>query len=177
MQARGGALTTQDKVRRTAIVLLVLACLVGLGVAVAQTREVDALGDPVTEDRDPSDVVESGDAEVLATVPPLPDPNAPDLDDIVEQLYPARDSEALQQQQVGIDLGPTYTGVLVLNGVEIPEEQLQRRPELNQVFFQPGDDLAVEELTPGRNCVTALVWRVEETREDSRAVNWCFEVT
>ena len=170
-------MTTQDKLRRTAIVLLVLACLAGLGVAVSRTREVDANGDPIAREQDPSGVAESGDSEILATVPPLPDPNAPDIDDIVEQLYPARDSEALQQQQVGIDLGPTYTGVLVLNGVEIPEEQLQRRPELNQVFFQPGDDLAVEELTPGRNCVTALVWSATETRENSRAVNWCFEVT
>jgi hypothetical protein len=170
-------MTTQDKLRRTAIVLLVLACLAGLGLAVSRTREVDANGDPIAREQDPAGVAESGDSQILATVPPLPDPNAPDIDDIVEQLYPARDSEALQQQQVGIDLGPTYTGVLVLNGVEIPEEQLQRRPELNQVFFQPGDDLAIEELTPGRNCVTALVWRATETRENSRAINWCFEVT
>ena len=170
-------MTTRDKLRRTAITLLVLACIAGLVLAVSRTREVDANGDPVVDEQDPTGVAESGDESALATIPPPPDPNAPDFDDIVEQLFPARDSEALQQQQVGIDLGPTYTGVLVINGVEIPEEQLQRRPELNQVFFQPGDDLAVEELTPGRNCVTALVWRETESRDESRAVNWCFEVT
>ena len=170
-------MTTRDKLRRTAIALVVLACIVGLGAAVNATREVDANGDPVLEERDLDDVTESGDEAALATVPPPPDPNAPDIDDIIEQLYPARDSEVLQQQQVGIDLGPSYTGTLVINGIEIPEEQLQRRPELSQVFFQPGDDLAVEELAPGRNCVTAVVWRLTESREDSRTVNWCFEVT
>ena len=170
-------MTTRDKVRRAAIALVVLACIVGLGAAVASTREVDENGDPIAEDRDLSDVVESGDEAARATLPPPPDPNAPDLEDIVEQLFPARDSEVLRQQQVGIDLGPTYTGTLVINGVEIPEEQLQRRPELNQVFFQPGEDLAVEELTPGRNCVTAIVWKETESRDDSRTVNWCFEVT
>lgn len=170
-------MTTRDKLRRLAIFIVVVLCLVGLGFAASATREVDENGDVVTDEPSVGDVVESGDAEVQATAPPLPDPNAPDLDDIVEQLFPARDSEALQQQQVGIDLGATYTGVLIINGIEIPEGQLQRRPELNQVFFQPGDDLALEELSPGRNCVVAVVWRETETREDGRSVNWCFEVT
>jgi hypothetical protein len=170
-------MTTRDKLRRTGIALLVLACIGGLALAVNATREVDANGDTVTEDQSIDDVVESGDAGILSTLPPPPDPNAPQLDEIVEQLFPPRDSEALRQQQVGVDLGAPYTGILVINGVEIPEDELQRRPELNQVFFQPGDGLAVEELSPGRNCVTAVVWREPESREESRTIDWCFEVT
>lgn len=170
-------MTRRDKLRRLSIFLVVIVCLVGLGIAVSSTREVDENGDVVTEDPSLDDVVESGDESIRTTLPPRPDPDAPELDDIVEQLFPARDSEALRQQQVGIDLGATYTGVLILNGIEIPEGELQRRPELNQVFFQPGDGLAVEELSPGRNCVVAVVWSETETREDSRSVTWCFEVT
>lgn len=98
---------------------------------------------------------------------------------VVEQVIPGRDSEVLQQQQIGVDLGPAYTGTLVVNGVEIPDSQLLFRPELNQVFFQPTDDAVITRFEPGTNCVTALAWLVgSQTRADAREVDhWCFEVT
>jgi hypothetical protein len=49
------------------------------------------------------------------------------------------DSEVLRQAQIGIDLAPGWTGVLIINGTEIPEDQLTIIPELNQVFYQPAD--------------------------------------
>jgi len=168
-------LTTRDKVRRTLIALFVLACIAGLGLAVASTREVDANGDPVAERDDPCDVVLSGD-DVEA--PPC-DPQPAALGEIVEQLFPGRDSEALQQVQVGVDLGPRYTGTLVVRGTEVPPEQLVRQDALNQVFFSPGDGQVIEEWEPGRNCVRAVVWPVAEGRggDGTRSIEWCFEVT
>ena len=159
------------------VALVVLGCIGLLVLAVQATREVDDEGDPITEERDPDDVTVSGDADAIATIPPPPAADAEDLDEIVERVFPARDSEVLRQQQVGIDLGARYTGVLIVNGIEIPETQLIRQPALNQVFFQPTDGYAVEELLPGRNCVIALVWRVTESRDESRSVDWCFEAT
>lgn len=168
-------MTTRDKVRRLLIALAVLACVAGLGFAIASTREVDANGDPIPERADPCGVTLSG--EDVDAGPCNPRPEA--LGEVVEQLFPARDSEALQQVQVGVDLGARYTGTLVVGGVEVPELQLVRQDALNQVFFSPGDGQVVEEWTPGRNCVQAIVWPVLEGRggDGTRTIEWCFEVT
>jgi len=170
-------LTTSDKVRRVVITLFVVACVAGLGVAIASTREIDDRGEEVPGADGRDDVTLSGDEEALGTVPPPPDDDDTGFDDVVEVLFPPRDSEQLQQVQAGIDLGNRYTAVLVVNGIEVPESQLVRRPETNQVFFTPGDDLVLEAWAPGRNCVQAVVWEITGSRDDSRTVDWCFEVT
>jgi hypothetical protein len=95
----------------------------------------------------------------------------------IEQLIPARDDEILRQEPVGVDLNPGWTGILQVNGVEIPEDQLDIEPALGQVLFLPAAGKAVERFEAGENCVTAVVWRVEETRADARNVDWCFNVT
>ena len=97
----------------------------------------------------------------------------------VEQLIPPRNSEILRQDVTGVDLRPGWTGVLIVNGVEIPEDQLDldNLESLGQVLFTPGEDKAVEQYEAGENCVTAVVWRVDESRADSRNVDWCFNVT
>ena len=168
-----GELTPRDKARRLAIALLVVVCIGGVAVAIASTREVDANGDTVLDSGDPCEVLISGE-EVDA---PACDPSDEAVGEIVEQLFPAQGDEVLRQQQVGIDLGPRYDGSLVVNGVSIPDDQLLRRPELNQVFFQPGEGTAVTELTPGRNCVIALVWPIAEGPASGQPIEWCFEVT
>jgi len=168
-----GQLTAADKRRRLLITLVVIACIAGIGVAINSTREVDANGDVIAESGNPCEVVLSGE-DVDA---PACDPSEDNLGEIVEQLFPAADSEALQQVQVGIDLGNLYTGVLVVDGVEVPPDQLVRQDALNQVFFSPGDGQVVEQWEPGRNCVRAIVWPIAEGRDESRTVDWCFEVT
>jgi hypothetical protein len=166
-------LTRRDKARRLGIALLVVACVAGLAFAVQATREIDAQGDAIVERADPCEVLISGD-EVDA---PACDPDRESLGPVVEQLFPAADSEALQQVQVGVDLGSRFTGVLVVDGIEVPESQLVRQDALNQVFFSPGDDQVIDEWEPGRNCVRAIVWPITEGRTASRNIDWCFEVT
>ena len=92
---------------------------------------------------------------------------------------PPRNSEILRQDVTGVDLRPGWTGVLIVNDVEIPEDQLDldNLESLGQVLFTPGDGKAVERYEAGENCVTAVVWRVEESRANSRNVDWCFNVT
>ncbi len=97
--------------------------------------------------------------------------------DVVDQLVPARGDEVLRQARLGIDLAPGWTGVLVINGVEIPEDQLIRSDPLNQVFYQPGEDQEVEQLDAGQNCVTAVVWQLSQSREQARDITWCFDAT
>ena len=96
--------------------------------------------------------------------------------DIVESQTPAPNSQVPQQSTVGIDLAPGWEGTLVLNGVEIPLDQLTLTPELAQVEYTPGEGKEVEELQTGRNCVSAVVWPIAEGRDAARQIPWCFEV-
>jgi hypothetical protein len=98
-------------------------------------------------------------------------------DEYVESLMPDRNDQVPQQSPVGIDLVNGWTGVLVVNGVEIPQDELNVIQELGLVEFSPGDGRAVEQLEGGQNCVTAIVWPLSEGRDQGgRNVTWCFEV-
>jgi hypothetical protein len=141
-------LTRADVIRRLVITLIVLACIAGLVVAVQHA--------------------DTG------------EPDNPQLgsSDVIEFLVPAEGSEVLQQANVAADLAAGWTGTLVLNGSEIPENQLIREPGQNIVEFRPGPDKMIEQLPPGRNCAQVIVWPVNDSRDQARApVQWCFEVT
>jgi hypothetical protein len=92
--------------------------------------------------------------------------------DAVELLIPGRNAETLSQSDVGVDLAPGWTGVLALNGEELSESELQYVDALNQILYRPPDGLE-----SGRNCARAVIWRSSEGPDQSRNVDWCFEVT
>ena len=107
-----------------------------------------------------------------------PDSPTAGTPDVIEFLVPAEGSEVLQQSNVAADLAAGWTGTLVINGTEIPENQLVVEPGQNIVEYRPGPGLVVEQLPPGRNCAQVITWRVNESRERARQpVEWCFEVT
>ena len=108
------------------------------------------------------------------------EPTEPELRDAAVEAFepPAGSPAAIRQARIGIDLAPGWTGILRINGVEIPEDQLDRNDPLNQVFFQPGEGKEIERLPPGPVVVHALIWRPAfgETRESARTVTWEFRV-
>ena len=136
--------------RRVLIALVVIGCLAGVVFAFTLVDTDDGTDDIAITDSGPA-----------------------------EQLIPPRGSEILRQDVVGVDLRPGWTGVLIVNGVEIPEDQLDldNLDSLGQVLFTPGDGKAIEQYEAGENCVTAVAWRVEESRADARNIDWCFNVT
>jgi hypothetical protein len=96
---------------------------------------------------------------------------------VVENLIPRRNAQVPQQSSIGIDLVTGWDGALIVDGVEIPREQLVLTPEIGLIEFTPGDGQAVEELATGENCVTAVIWRLSDGRGvDDRTIPWCFEV-
>ena len=130
----------------------------------------------VAEGQDLADIDVTGDDEPIEQLPPGGADSGVSREDVVEQTFPAEDAQVLQQQQLGIDLGGTYRASrLVVDRQVIPEEELIRRDELGQVFFQPGPDLVIEAFPPGRVCAVAEVVDAA-TGEDVRSVEWCFEV-
>ena len=97
--------------------------------------------------------------------------------DVVEHLVPGAGDEVIRQAELGVDLAPGYDGTLLVNGVEIPTEELRRVPEQNQVFFTPGEGKVVEKLNAGPNCASAIVWKASAGRgtADDQSFRWCFE--
>lgn len=97
--------------------------------------------------------------------------------DVVERLIPPAGNEVIRQAELGIDLAPGYEGLLQVNGVPIPVDELRRVPEQNQVFFTPGEGKAVERLEAGPNCVTAVVWEsmVGRSPATDLSFQWCFQ--
>lgn len=169
-------LTRQDKMRRMGITLVIVACLCALALGASQVRRIDADGNEVPEGQDLADIDVTGDDELIEQLPPGGADSGVSREDVVEQTFPAEDAQVLQQQQIGIDLGGTYRASrLVVDRQVIPEEELIRRDELGQVFFQPGPDLVIEAFPPGRVCAVAEVVDAA-TGEDVRSVEWCFEV-
>lgn len=133
--------------RRLVIAAVVLLCAVGIAVAGTLGQTGDDIEEPIT----------SGAA--------------------VERLIPRRGSEMLAQEAVGIDLAPGFTAVLILNGVEIPEDQLNRRTGVDEVLYRPSEDGAAVEYEAGENCLVALVWSRDQSRAEAQPVSWCFNVT
>ena len=95
-------------------------------------------------------------------------------DPAVRQLFPQPDDHILRQERVGVTLASAYTGVLQVNGVEIPEDETERVAGLNQLFYTPGPEKAVPSLGPDRNCVAVVLWRYDQSRDQSRRFAWCF---
>lgn len=97
---------------------------------------------------------------------------------VVERVVPRNGAEVLRQSEVGIDLVPGYEGTLEVGGVTIPPDELRLVPELNQVWFQPGDGKVLEALPLGRICVVATVWESARGRgPGDLRYTWCFDVT
>ena len=104
----------------------------------------------------------------------------------VELLIPAPNDQVLKQNDVGVDLEPGWLATLSVDGVRIPEDQVNCRDNcptqgvgvdpLNRFVFTPGEGKEIEELPSGRVCAAARVWQVGQTEQDGENVLWCFRV-
>jgi len=74
----------------------------------------------------------------------------------VETVNPA-DGEILQDA-ITADLRNNLTGVLVIDGIEVPEDQTDRVEPLGQVSFRPGPGTDVDRFEPGVHKVAVLYW-------------------
>ena len=96
-------------------------------------------------------------------------------DGAVDAVVPKPGDFDVRQARIGIDLAPGYTGVLVVDGREIPEDQLERVAALNQIFYRPGPGTETGALSAGRHTVTAVFWPLDRTRaEAARTYDWAF---
>ena len=100
----------------------------------------------------------------------------PTIPAAVESVSPAGGNLDLRQVTIAADLAPGYTGYLTLDGVEVPEDDLQRVDALNSVTLRPGPDSDYLELQPGRHCAGVVYWRIGRPRAEAQTHRWCFSL-
>jgi hypothetical protein len=108
--------------------------------------------------------------------------------------FPAPGGRALRQTDVGAELALGYDGRLTVNGIDIPEEDMEgavdpdslteaelrqygvRPTSRNRVFFRPGPGKVIEEFEPGE--VTIVLRYFKDSRADTttRVVTWTVHV-
>jgi hypothetical protein len=95
--------------------------------------------------------------------------------DVIERVIPEDGSTEPRQAEFGVDLAPGYDGTLVVNGVEIPRDELRLVAAQNEVFFTPGKDKIVDELN-GPVTVRAIVWKsaVGRGHGQDQTFQWSF---
>ena len=118
-------------------------------------------------------------------------------DDAILRLVPDRNDRVLRQAEVGAELKPGYDGRLSINGVAIPEEQMEgaltpealsqlseselgqgvRPNNKNSVRFQPGPGKAVTDLDTGAVEVRLRYWPIEDGPDNAKTFTWTIYVT
>jgi hypothetical protein len=120
-----------------------------------------------------------------------------DLPAYIESVDPV--PEAVQvpnQSRVFVDLVPGYTGVFVIDDIEIetrnivdlgrvdvePGEQIELPPVTifepgnATLTFTPGAAAPITEFVDGEHTVELVYWRVEDGRQRARSFTWTFNV-
>ncbi len=100
----------------------------------------------------------------------------PDRPPEVEAVYPDGGNLDLRQATIVADLAPGYTGYLLLDGVEVPRDDVQFVDALNTLTLRPQPGSDYEVLRPGPHCVTAVYRRIGEPESESSNYRWCFRL-
>lgn len=109
-------------------------------------------------------------------------------------LSPPEGGQALRQTAVGADLAPGYDGRLTVNGIAIPEEQMEgardpatlsakdlaengvRANNRNSVYFKPGPGKVIEEFQHGTVTIALDYFKDRRQSTTTNRVTWTIRV-
>lgn len=113
----------------------------------------------------------------------------------IQSINPVRSATQVQmQEKIQVDLIDGYTGVLVVNNVEIPVVSLDALPPAqpgqqvtlplvtifepgnNTLSFQPTKGAPIEKYNTGVNTVVVRYWKIVDGPNASRSFRWQFDV-
>jgi hypothetical protein len=95
----------------------------------------------------------------------------------VRQVRPAPGSIATPQADIEVRLRSGLTGVLVLNGTRLPEDQLVIDTATSTITFRPAEGKEVDRLAAGRNDLAVLYWsQTEAEPPDPESYGWSIQV-
>jgi hypothetical protein len=113
----------------------------------------------------------------------------------IERVIPAPGALVLRQSQVGIDLQPGWCGTLIIDGQELPVSgptdtpaacgvtttpnglDAQYDPTQNTIYFTPREGATIPDFDAGDHQITAIYWKITESRDNSRNFSWTFKVS
>ena len=114
-------------------------------------------------------------ALVYVATEPASDDQAP-FPSEVEAVSPEPGAQNLRQTTIVADLAAGYTGYLLMDGTEVPRDDLQIVDALGQVALRPTEDSDYRVLSPGPHCATVVYRRIGERLDQSSSYRWCFSV-
>jgi hypothetical protein len=95
----------------------------------------------------------------------------------INQVRPAPGSIVKPQDDIEVHLRSGLTGVLVLNGKRLPEDQLVVDKATSTITFRPGPGKEIARLGAGVNDVAVLYWKQTEPEPAKPAsFGWSFRV-
>jgi len=92
----------------------------------------------------------------------------------IESVSPTPGDLDLRQVELSADLAAGYTGILFLDGVEIPADDIQRVEATNKIALHAQPDSPYRELSPGHHCATVEYWQITQGRSQANQYRWCF---
>jgi hypothetical protein len=97
----------------------------------------------------------------------------------IESISPERGELTGLVDTITVDLRDDLTGVLVVDGIEIPEDQLERVVGLQQVIFRPGKDKVISQFRAGDNTVVVKYWpgRLQDRPANPFSYGWTFQAS
>jgi hypothetical protein len=103
-----------------------------------------------------------------------PKPPAEKTSAVVNVMPPAGDLD-LRQEHVGVTLAAGYTGDLLVDGTQVPEDELHRVPALYQITLAPTPGSQFN-LGPGRHCASVNYWPLANPSDKRSSPPWCFNL-
>ena len=93
----------------------------------------------------------------------------------IDSVSPGPGEIARLQDTITADLRDDLTGVLKIDGAEVPEDQLERIVPLAQVSFRPGPDKDLVRFEAGLHTVVVEYWQQGKERPANPGVySWTF---
>jgi hypothetical protein len=114
-------------------------------------------------------------AIVIGAVILTPSGDAPRLPDAVDGYSPADGATVLRQTQLVIDLKPGYDIDLRVDGVPIPDSELDAVEETGRFVWIPGPGKTFEEWVPGFRAIQ-VTWDRTSGLPDPGELRWTFRV-
>jgi hypothetical protein len=97
----------------------------------------------------------------------------------IESISPERGELTSLISTITVDLRNDLTGVLVVDGVEVPEDELERVAELGEISFRPGPDKVITRFRAGSNEVVVKYWSQKLTNRPANppSYGWSFRAS
>tara|TARA_B100000579_G_scaffold278321_1_gene230236 strand:- start:3396 stop:3860 length:465 start_codon:yes stop_codon:yes gene_type:complete len=90
-------------------------------------------------------------------------------------VIPDEGDQAPKQTLVGVSLSPGWEPTLIIDGVAIPNNQLDAgTKQLGEFFFSPGSDMVIPQLRRGLICARVIAIPIIDVEVDNIDHQWCW---